>query len=385
MPSSMQVTSIEQGDAKSSEQVVRRARDVLSAGGLVVFPTETVYGIAASVASVGGYAALRRFKQRSDTRPFTVHLPGRESVTQYADVRGPIVQRLLRKLVPGPVTLIVEVDDAVIEAKLESMGLGSDVGKRLYHRNTIGLRCPDHPVAQQVLGSVAAPVVASSANGPGEPAPCDADEAVRAVDHGAQLLIDGGRCRFSKPSTIIRVGHGSSGASRVTVERAGVYDERFVRKLLRWSLLVVCSGNTCRSAMAEVLAKQILAQARGLKIDELESAGLGIGSAGVYAARGAEASPEAVEAMNALGLDLSQHRSRRLAHEMIYEADVTYCMTAGHVRAVQAMVPSAADRVFPLDPNLDVEDPIGSNANGYRRCAELIRRRMEERLQEQQI
>ena len=189
----------------------------------------------------------------------------------------------------------------------------------------------------------------------------------------------------SSTSTIIRLGRGPSGASKVTVERAGVYDERFIRKLLRWNLLLVCSGNTCRSAMAEALAKQILAEQRGLQIDELASAGLRVVSAGVYAAEGAKASPEAVEAMSALGLDLRQHRSRRLAHEMIHEADVIYCMTAGHVQAVQAMVPLAADHISPLDPNLDVADPIGSNANGYRRCAELIRRRLDQRLKEQQL
>jgi protein-tyrosine-phosphatase len=83
-------------------------------------------------------------------------------------------------------------------------------------------------------------------------------------------------------------------------------------------------------------------------------------------------------------VDISSHRSRLLAVEMVHEADVIYCMTTAHQQAVLSLVPSAAPKTFLLDPSGDVEDPIGSGSTAYQRCAEIIRRRLEQRLKEQQ-
>jgi protein-tyrosine phosphatase len=84
-----------------------------------------------------------------------------------------------------------------------------------------------------------------------------------------------------------------------------------------------------------------------------------------------------------MGLDLKSHRSRRLTADMMHEADVIYCMTRGHQQAVRELVPSAATKTLLLDPNGDVEDPIGTSPTLYQRCAEVIRRRIEQRLKEQ--
>ena len=88
----------------------------------------------------------------------------------------------------------------------------------------------------------------------------------------------------------------------VTVDREGVYDERFVRKLLRWNMLLVCSGNTCRSPMAESIARQLLAEQRGVAVGQLDEAGLSVTSAGAFAAPGMPASPEAIQAADKLSL-----------------------------------------------------------------------------------
>src|SRR5690606_23891543 len=225
-----------------------------------------------------------------------------------------------------------------------------------------------------------APVVASSANPRGKPPPHDADDAAAAVDGAAELVIDGGVTRYAKPSTIVRI-HKSG---QMTVERGGVYDERFIRKLLRWTMLLVCSGNTCRSAMAEGIARQMLAEQRGIAPEDLEPAGLRVISAGAFATPGMPAAPEAVEALGKSGIDLSSHRSRVLTPELIHEADVIDCMTQSHMDAVLRLVPSAAGKTMLLAPTGDVADPIGSGLTAYQRCAELIRRRLDQRLKEQQ-
>lgn len=368
-------------DLAQFESDVRRAAQALQSGGLVVFPTETVYGIGASAASPRGMEALRRFKQRPADYPFTLHVSSPDQIARWAEVDGPLVGRLIRKLLPGPVNLVLDVSPQRMAQALGEADLSAEHQSLIYHQGTLSVRCPDHPLTQRMLAEAGAPVMAGSANRPGDPPPLTADHAADATRGAGELILDGGRCRYGKPSTILRVRQADKGQT-VVVEREGVYDHAYIQKVLRRLILVVCSGNTCRSPMAQGLARQVLARRKGLSESELESTGWRIESAGLFAAPGAPPAQEAVEAMARQGLDIRGHRARPLTLQMVREADVIYCMTRGHVQAVLEMDPSAASKVMPLDPAGDIEDPIGSDLTIYQRCAETIRRGLEQRLKE---
>lgn len=379
----MQVTSLQHASPQQTQETVRQAADALRRGKLVVFPTETVYGIGALATQPEGVAALRKFKNQTDDRPLTVHIASPQIAANYADLSHPTVQRLMRKVMPGPVTVVVDVPESVVEEKMSKLGLPRESWTNIYHQRAVGLRCPDHPLAQRLLAEVDGPVLAASANVPGGAMPLDAPDALKSVGESAAMVLDGGAARYGKPSTMVRV-RLNGATPQVSVEQAGVYDERFIRKLLRWTMLLVCSGNTCRSPMAEGLARTLIAQQRGLSVADLETAGVRVLSAGVFAHPGSSASDEAVEAMKRMNVDISRHRSRMLTTEMIHEADVVYCMTRNHLEAVLDMVPSARDKVFLLDANGDIEDPVGAGLTLYLRVAERIRRQLEQRIKEQQ-
>lgn len=396
----MEVTPIQINDADQLEETVRDARRVFNEGGLIIFPTETVYGIGASAVSEEGFAALSAVKQRETIQPFTVHIPVPAEVGRYVDTSDSRVQRMANKLFPGPVTLIVEVSEDVQRVKVADMidEINLDLKeaseptididpevlrKRLYHEGTIGLRCPDEPLAQNVLASTSAPVVASSANQRGQRPPLEVDAAVESVGQAAAMIIDGGRCRYAKPSTIVNVRMTEHGPV-VSIEREGVYDERTIRRALRWNLLLLCSGNTCRSPMAEGIARSLLAEQRGIDVTELKAAGVGVMSAGTFAGPGMPAAGEAVQAMSQQGIDLSSHRSQPLTPQLIRDADVIYTMTGSHRDAVLSYDPTTASKVFTLDPNGDIDDPIGGNLSVYQKCAERIRQHLDARLKEHQ-
>ena len=199
------------------------------------------------------------------------------------------------------------------------------------------------------------------------------------------MIVDGGPCRFAKSSTIVRIGSGPCGDGRITIEREGVYDERTVRRLMRWTLLLVCSGNTCRSPMAQAMAQEFLARQRGIGVEDLEAAGLQVRSAGTFAAEGSPASPFAIQTMADMGLDLTRHRAARLTPQLLQSADLVYCMTSAHRAEAERVCPAAAHKITTVDPDRDVEDPIGDGPKAYQRCAELIRRRLDSRLKGLQI
>lgn len=359
------------------------AVDTLRRGGLVVFPTETVYGVAALASNREGYEALCRLNNVPLGQAFTVHLADPSHIRRWVAISGGVVRRFIEKVMPGPVTLVMELDKARIEDVLREARLPAEALPHVSNNGEVRLRCPDHPLARRLIESVEGPVIGATALSPGGNAALDASEAAAAVG-GHAVILDGGRSRYGKPSTVVRI-RTTGTRPIISVEREGVYDERYIMKLTRWTLLVICSGNTCRSPMAEGLARRLLAKQQGLPEAELDAAGLRVISAGAFASPGLPASVESVEIMQRRGIDISRHRSQSLTREMIHEADLILCMTQSHRRAVLAMAPSALDKTLTVDASgKDIEDPIGSGMEAYDRSARAIEHGLEQRLKEYQ-
>src|SRR4029077_10469822 len=130
------------------------------------------------------------------------------------------------------------------------------------------------------------------------------------------FVLDAGRTLYAKPSTIVRVN-----SEGFHVLREGVLDERTIRRLTKVNFLMVCSGNTCRSPMAEGLLRHLLAEKLGCSDQELEDRGFHVESAGVSGAYGLAPSPPAVQIMKARRIDISGHRSQPVSLEQIHLAD----------------------------------------------------------------
>ena len=174
-------TKILKVDANSPDEgVMRFAATLLRDGGLVAFPTETVYGIAANFLDKSAIAKLYRVKRRPPDKPFTIHISTVDMVDRMRCEIGEPARQLIEKFWPGPLTII----------------LNSKKGK-------LGFRMPKSTVAKTLISESGVPVAAPSANLSGGVPPTEACEIPGELDGEIDLILDGGKTEYGKESTVV--------------------------------------------------------------------------------------------------------------------------------------------------------------------------------------
>jgi tRNA threonylcarbamoyl adenosine modification protein (Sua5/YciO/YrdC/YwlC family) len=327
-------------------EVLEQARRVLAAGGLVIVPTETVYGIACDPAVPGAMEKLAAAKGRDGDKPIARLAADAEQVAAVAKDWHPGLQALATKYWPGPLTIVLETA-----------------------AGWTGYRVPDHAVAMGLAKTCGHELALTSANRSGEPDTQTAGEAMASI--AADLVLDSGPVAGQAvPSTVVKVDGNS-----IECLREGGLPFAEVKQVLKKGLnmktvLFVCTGNICRSPMAEVLFRHRIG----------DGAGWDAASAGIYAGAGSPASANAIEAVRELNVDLRGHGSQPLSAELVDAAELIVVMTAEHRFHILQDFPEAGNRVCLLKSfgtskvSADVADPFGGSLHVYQKIRDEIDR-----------
>jgi len=201
--------------AANDAAAVDEAARVLREGGLVVFPTDTVYGVGAAVDRPDAVARLYVAKGRPLDRPIPVLIADLDQLERLARDVNDAILRLARRFWPGALTIVVPAQPWL------PVEIVRDTG-------AVGLRMPDHPVALAIIRAAGGAVATTSANRSGEREACTVEEAVAALGETVDLYVDGGRTPGGIPSTVVALEDGE-----IRILRRGALDPALVEQALR--------------------------------------------------------------------------------------------------------------------------------------------------------
>jgi tRNA threonylcarbamoyl adenosine modification protein (Sua5/YciO/YrdC/YwlC family) len=348
---------------KVPTELVDEAVQAIREGKVVALPTETVYGLAADPADPASSERIRALKERPADLVFTHHIASAADLAAFAPAVPKRVQQLCDRYWPGPLTMVVPTGEG----------------------ESVGLRVPSDDFTTAVIRAFGSSLYLTSVNRSGEPPLTSPDEIEAEFGDRIDLLYDVGDPPLRQASTVVRwiPSTVDPELGELEILREGTLTAEDLHGTTSRRFLFVCTGNTCRSPLAEALARRAAARRLGTSDARVAAHGLVFESAGVAAWPGEPASEGSAASAAEVDLSLEDHTTSALTAERLRAAERVFCLGPSHLVAARAMLPAGADKIELLDPSgAGIPDPFGHDLEAYRRTREAIARAVDARLAE---
>ncbi len=175
------VRILEVNPIEPEKEAIDIAAEIIRNGGLVAFPTETVYGLAANLSNSKTIERLYNIKKRAANKPLTIHVADIDAVKRIVTEIPPVADKLIKKFWPGPLTIV----------------LNSKMGRK------VGFRMPSNKIARELIKASGVPLVAPSANLAGNRPPCNMQQVIENLGDDIDMIIDGGQTEVGIESTVV--------------------------------------------------------------------------------------------------------------------------------------------------------------------------------------
>ena len=341
-----------------SKIAIHHAAKALRAGGVIIYPTDTLYGFGVIFNNKKAIKKLYDIKKRDKKRPFSILI---NNIRQAELICGGLTSReeeLFKILLPGKITVLIKA-----KRKLKIPGFEN--------LDKIGFRIPESNLCHLLIEKTGSPISSSSANVSFEPNIEDTQVIEEKFSKHVDVFLDSGPVFSLKGSTVLDLAN----SPPILVREGDVLKEDIEKKLniklltsikRQYVITFVCSGNICRSPMAEGILKKLLEKSK--YINQIK-----ISSAGTLNLPPTQASEEAIKISHNHKVDISKHQSSPVDRFILDESNIIICMATYHYNILLKNYPEYADKIYILknmnrDESLDdpsIADPIGMSEEFY--------------------
>ena len=185
------IAIIDPQNVNNSENDIKYAAEIIKIGGLVAFPTETVYGLGGDGTNPDAAKKIYSAKGRPSDNPLIIHIAKPEDAEQYTFTND-TYYKLAERFMPGPITVVLPTKESVPTKTRGGL-------------STVAVRCPSNPIARRLIELSGVPIAAPSANLSGSPSPTDASHVIDDMQGRIEMIIDGGECEIGLESTIVKI------------------------------------------------------------------------------------------------------------------------------------------------------------------------------------